>query len=76
MLTGLCYGRFLSVKVALVGLVMLLGAINWKRLTPRLGTDEGNAGMVRGASIELALARLVLLITALLIQTRAGLTCS
>lgn len=66
------YGRVLSAKVLLVGVVMLLGAINWKRLTPQLGTDAGNAGMVRAASIELTLAHLVLVVTAFLIQTTPG----
>ena len=66
------YGRVLSAKVLLVGMVMLLGAINWKRLTPKLGSVEGDSAMLRAASIEMALAHLVLVITAFLIQTTPG----
>ena len=63
------YGRLLLAKVALVLLVMVLGAINWRRLTPRL-FDVGDAGALRrNATRELVLAQLVILVTALLVRT-------
>jgi len=63
------YGRLLLVKLGLVGAVMGLGAINWKRLTPRLGTDTGQISLRRAATIELFVAQVVLVVTALLVRT-------
>ncbi len=63
------YGRLLLAKVALVLLVMVMGAINWRRLTPRLlGGEDG--GALRGTAVrELVVAQLVILVTALLVRT-------
>ena len=68
-LTTTPYGRILLGKLALVAAVMGLGLRNWKRLTPVLGTSEGPAALRRSATIELALAQLVLLVTAVLVRT-------
>ena len=68
-LFGSTYGRLLLAKLGLVLTVMVLGAINWRRLTPRL-LDAGDAGALRrNATRELVLAQLVILVTALLVRT-------
>lgn len=63
------YGRLLLLKLALVGVVLGLGAINFKRLTPRLDDEAGRSTMRRAATIEFLVANLVLAITALLTRT-------
>ena len=63
------YGRYLLLKVALVGVVLGLGAINFRRLTPRLDTPEGPGALRRSATVELAIAGLVLAVTAVLVRT-------
>lgn len=68
-LTGTTYGRLLLGKLGLVAVVMGLGLLNWKRLTPVLATPEGPAALRRSASLELFLAQLVLLVTAVLVRT-------
>ncbi len=40
-LFGSTYGRVLLLKAGLVDVVAALGAHNWKRVTPRLGSPEG-----------------------------------
>ena len=68
-LTATPYGRLLLAKLALVAAVMGLGLRNWKRLTPALASPEGPAALRRSAALELALAQLVLLVTAVLVRT-------
>ena len=63
------YGRSLAIKLALVGLVLGMGAKNFRVLTPRLGTAEGDDAMRRSATIELIIAQLVLIATAVLVRT-------
>lgn len=63
------YGRLLSLKLLLVAVVMLLGANNWKRLTPMLGEAGGHEAMTRAAATEMILAQAVLLVTAILVRT-------
>ncbi len=68
-LLGTGYGRLLSAKVLVVAGVLMLGAINWKRLSPGLGSREGDRAMTRSATVEFVLANLVLIITAILVRT-------
>lgn len=63
------YGRTLLVKLALVGGVLFLGWLNWRKHTPRLDRAAGPDTLRRAAAIELALAQLVLLVTAVLVRT-------
>ncbi|MEQ9398939.1 MAG: CopD family protein [Longimicrobiales bacterium] len=63
------YGRTLSLKLAVVAVVLALGGINWKRLSPRLDEADGPGAMRRAATLELVLGTLVLLITAVLVRT-------
>lgn len=63
------YGRTLLVKLTLVGLVLLAGAYNWQRGTPRLTApgQDGVRAFTRSASVEIGLGMLVLAITAILV---------
>ena len=63
------YGRLLLAKVALVLLVMILGAINWRRLTPLLLDENADAPIRSSAIRELVIAQLVIVVTALLVHT-------
>ena len=63
------YGRILLLKLAFVALVVVLGAINWRRLLPTLGDDASARRITRTASAELTLAALVLAVTAVLVST-------
>lgn len=63
------YGRLLLLKVGLVLAVLGLGAMNWRRLTPILGARRGQYGMRRAAILEVVLANVVLVVTALLVRT-------
>jgi putative copper export protein len=62
------YGYALLVKLALVSVVFGLGAWNWQRVRPRLGTAEAAATVRRSAKMELAAATLVLVTTAILVS--------
>lgn len=68
-LIGTGYGRTLLLKVGLVALVLALGARNFRTLTPRLGTEPGDDAMRYSATLELAVAQAVLVVTALLVRT-------
>lgn len=63
------YGRLLVLKVALALLAFGLGAVNWRRLTPRLLDPDGPAALRRSAALEVLVAQAVLLVTALLVRT-------
>lgn len=63
------YGRILLLKLAFVALVVVLGAINWRRLLPTLGDDSAARRIARTASAELTIAALVLAVTAVLVST-------
>jgi len=63
------YGQILLLKLAFVALVVVLGAINWRRLLPTLGDDGAARRITRTASAELTIAALVLAVTAVLVST-------
>ena len=63
------YGRTLLLKLALVAGVLGLGWVNWRRHTPRLDQASGEETLRQAAALELILAQLVLLATALLVRT-------
>jgi putative copper export protein len=62
------YGYALIAKLCVVAVVLGLGAWNWRRVGPTLGTDGGARTIRRTASIELAFAAVVLVITAILVS--------
>jgi putative copper export protein len=65
------YGYTLLLKLCLVAVVFTLGAWNWRRQRPRLGTEEAG-GLIRRSSVwELSAATLVLIVTAVLVSLPA-----
>jgi putative copper export protein len=65
------YGYALLLKLCLVAVVFSLGAWNWRRQRPRLGSEE-SAGLIRRSSVmELSVAMLVLVVTAVLVSLPA-----
>ncbi|MXV95838.1 MAG: hypothetical protein F4Y07_02205 [Gemmatimonadetes bacterium] len=63
------YGRLLLAKVTLVLLAMVMGAMNWRRLTPLLLEEDVDAPIRRNAMRELVVAQLVIVVTAVLVRT-------
>lgn len=63
------YGRLLLLKLIVLSVVAGTGAFNWRRVRPRLGDDLGTRRIRRSATVEVAVAALVLLVTAVLVAT-------
>ena len=61
------YGIALLVKLVLVAMVVVLGAWNWKRVRPSLGAEGTEETIRRSATMELTIAGLVLIATAVLV---------
>ena len=62
------YGRTLLLKVGLFAATGAVGAYNWRRLTPRLGSASATRALLASARIELALAIVLLAVTAVLVH--------
>ena len=62
------YGWALIAKLVVVAVVFALGAWNWKRGRPTLGSEAGAHGLKRSATRELVAAGVVLVITAILVS--------
>ena len=69
MFVALAAGSVFNLDVAFLLLVLAFGGRNFRMLTPRLGSDTGDAAMRRSAATELAIAQLVLIVTAILVRT-------
>ncbi|MDQ3673077.1 MAG: copper resistance protein CopC/CopD [Gemmatimonadota bacterium] len=63
------YGKTLLVKLAVLGIVTVTGAYNFLYVRPRLGKIEGVKSIRRSATIEVGVAVVVLLVTAVLVAT-------
>lgn len=63
------YGRLVLVKLIVLSIVAGTGAFNWRRVRPRLGDDLGTKRIRRSATVEVAVAVVVLLVTAILVAT-------
>jgi putative copper export protein len=61
------YGITLVVKLIFVAIVVALGAWNWRRVRPSLGGEGTEQKIRRSATMELAVAGLVLLATSVLV---------
>ena len=61
------YGWALIAKLVVVAVVFAMGAWNWRRQRPRLGTEDAGRALRRSALAELAVATLVLAITSVLV---------
>ncbi len=62
------YGLTLIAKLCVVAAVAGLGAYNWRRQKPRLGTEEGARSLRGSAAAELGAAFAVLIIAAVLVS--------
>ena len=62
------YGYALDTKLFFVAVVAGLGAWNWRRVGPSLGSEGGARAIRRTATTELAFAAIVLLATAILVS--------
>jgi putative copper export protein/methionine-rich copper-binding protein CopC len=63
------YGRILLLKLGLIAATALTGAYNWLRVRPSLGDPTGARRLRRSATTELAIAALVIAVTAVLVAT-------
>lgn len=70
-LIGTSYGRVLIAKSMMLAAAMALGALNWRRLSPRLGDESATLAMRRSASLELAFGAGIVAATALLVSLPA-----
>jgi putative copper export protein len=61
------YGIALLVKLVLVLIVVVLGAWNWRRVRPSLGSEGSEETIRRSARMELTFAGLVLIATSVLV---------
>ena len=65
------YGYALLIKLCIVAVVFALGAWNWRRQRPRLGSEEA-AGLIRRSAVwELTAATVVLIVTSILVSLPA-----
>lgn len=62
------YGWALVAKLAVVAVVFALGALNWRRVGPALGTERATGTFRRSATAELAAAGVVLVLSAVLVS--------
>jgi putative copper export protein len=62
------YGYALLVKLACVAIVFALGAWNWRRMRPTMGSDRAAISIRRSSTGELTAAAVVLAVTAILIS--------
>lgn len=63
------YGRILLLKLGLITGTGLTGAYNWLRVRPSLGDPTSARRLRRSATVELAIAALVVAVTAVLVAT-------
>lgn len=70
-LTGSAYGQAILVKLGVLALVVGLGAWNWRKTLPTLGTPAASASLHRSAAYELGFAILLLAVTAVLVALPA-----
>ncbi len=63
------WGRYVLAKAVLIVVILALAALNWRRLGPRVQEASGVAPLRRALLIELGVAALLLLVTAVLVVT-------
>jgi putative copper export protein len=63
------YGRILMLKLGLISGTGLTGAYNWLHVRPSLGDPTSARRLRRSATVELAIAALVVAVTAVLVAT-------
>ena len=62
------YGYTLIAKVCVVGIVLALGAWNWRKQRPALGSAESARSIQKSATAELIAAAVVLMITSIMLS--------
>src|ERR1035437_959884 len=62
------YGRVLIIKLVFVACILVMGALNWRRVLPKLGTVEGAGTLRRASWWELVFTLIVLVVTAVLVS--------
>ncbi len=62
------YGYTLIAKLCVVALVFGLGSWNWRRQRPTLGSESAATSIYRSSTVELTVAGIVLVITAILVS--------
>ena len=72
-LWGSRYGQILLLKLGILSIVALTGFYNWRVVKPRLGSADASLHLRRTARIEVAVALLVLLVTAVLVASPTAL---
>lgn len=65
------YGIALIVKLCFAAMVFGLGAWNWRRQRPSLGSEQAAMSIRRSSAVELAMATLVLVATAIVVSLPA-----
>jgi putative copper export protein len=60
------YGQTLLIKLALVATTLMVGAYNFRRVQPRLVSEQGTAHLRRSASLELLVGLLIVVVTGFL----------
>ena len=68
-LWGTRYGLILLTKLGILGVVTITGFYNWRFVKPRLGTPDATMHLRRSARVEVAVAMIVLLVTAVLVAS-------
>ncbi len=63
------WGRYVLAKTIIVSVIVLLGALNWRKLGPQMAREASVAALRKSLVTELILALLVLVITAVLVVT-------
>jgi putative copper export protein len=70
-LWGTNYGRALLIKLCLLAAAMGLGAWNWRRVRPRLGSPAATVALRRSAGLELLIGLVLIAVTAVLVALPA-----
>ena len=65
------YGRTLVAKLGVMGVIVSLGAYNWRVAQPRLARGEGDAVFRRAAYVELTLGAVLIIVTSVLVALPA-----
>ena len=63
------WGRYVLAKTIIVSVIVVLGALNWRRLGPQMARETSVSALRKSLVTVLVLALLVLLITAVLVVT-------
>ena len=63
------WGRYVLAKFILACVIVALGAVNWRRLGPQMAAGASASSMRKSLITELAIALLILVITAVLVVT-------